>query len=69
MRTFPNFYANGNLHIVVPPRRFYPGPWFFVKRKYKDDERRVRWRTKQNLDVSMVRRDQLVLESVGGSLV
>ncbi|CAD7964938.1 unnamed protein product, partial [Amoebophrya sp. A120] len=54
IRAFPQYYKNGNLHIVVPPRRFYPHPWFFIKHKYKDDDKRAKWRTKQNYDVSFL---------------
>ncbi|CAD7960774.1 unnamed protein product, partial [Amoebophrya sp. A25] len=54
IRAFPQYYKSGNLHIIVPPRRFYPSPSTFVKQKYRDPEDRTKWRTKQNYDVSFL---------------
>lgn len=51
---FPQFYENGNLHIIVPPRRLYPHPKFHIKKKYSDTVDRTRWRTKQNYDVAFL---------------
>lgn len=54
IRAFPQYHRNGNLQIIAPRRRMYPSPNFFMKHKFKDNRERMKWRTKQNYDVSFL---------------
>ncbi|XP_069098668.1 alpha-1,3-mannosyl-glycoprotein 4-beta-N-acetylglucosaminyltransferase-like protein MGAT4D [Pleurodeles waltl] len=50
---FPNEIQSGLLEVISPPVSYYPD-FSTIKETFGDSRERVRWRTKQNLDYSLL---------------
>lgn len=50
---FPNEIQSGLLEVISPPVGYYPD-FSTIKETFGDSKERVRWRTKQNLDYSLL---------------
>lgn len=48
--SFPTETGSGLIHIVLPPEGYYPSWNEQLRQSFNDDFKRVKWRSKQNLD-------------------